>query len=195
VTVFNRLLIVLLGLVVLVGAAIVLLTALGLLQPASAAPAGPWFVDRLAPFAQLDPTLWVWTVAVSVALIVLALLVLFIELWPRSRAPQRITLKDDASGRVTVALDGLRELVEREAGHVAGIERTRAQVAETPEGLQISCRISVDPSSSVPQMTDDLRQRLKTSVEHHVGLTVSRVYVDAQVAPLVTDHRHRRRVE
>jgi hypothetical protein len=195
VTIFNRLLIIVLAVAVLVGAGAVVLTALGVLQPANVAPAGPWFVDRLATVAQLDSTPWMWALGISVGLIVLALVVLVLEVWPRSRAPQRLVLKDDEVGQVTVVLDGVRELVEREAVRVAGVQRARAQVLELPTGLQISCRVSVDPEVSVPEMSNELRQRLKTSVERHVGLTVRRVSVDAQVAPVVIDQRHRRRVQ
>jgi hypothetical protein len=58
--------------------------------------------------------------------------------------------------------------------------------------LRILCRISVDPASSVPDMTQELQERLKGAVEHHVGWTVTQVAIDAQVAPLATDRRPRR---
>jgi uncharacterized alkaline shock family protein YloU len=194
-TVLNRLLIILIALVLLVSASAVLLTALGVTQPAQVAPAGSWFVDRLAPFASLDPTLLGWTVGVTLALVLVALVLLFLELRVRPRAARRITLKEDALGRVTVALDGVRELVDREAGRVAGVTRARSEVEEDDKGLRIVCRISVDPESSVPDMTQELRERLKTTVEHHVGLAVTQVSVDAQVASPVINQRHRRRVE
>jgi uncharacterized alkaline shock family protein YloU len=149
-------------------------------------------VDRLVPFAQLDPALSGWTVGVTVALILVALVLLVLELRVPPRAARRITLKEDALGRVTVALDGVRELVDREAGQVAGMRRARSEVEEEDKGLRIACRISVDPESSVPDMTKELRDRLKTAVEHHVGLAVTQVSVDAQVAPLVINQRHRR---
>jgi len=195
VTVLNRLLIILIALVLLVSASAVLLTTLGVAQPAQVAPAGSWFVDRLLPFTQLDPTLSGLTVGVTLALVLVALVLLFLELRVRPRAARRITLKEDALGRVTVALDGVRELVDREAGRVAGIRRARSEVEEEERGLRIACRISVVPESSIPDMTQELRERLKAAVEHHVGLPVTQVSVDAQVAPLVTNQRHRRRVE
>jgi hypothetical protein len=41
-----------------------------------------------------------------------------------------------------------------------------------------------------------LRDRLKSAVEHHVGLPVAEVSVDTQVAPLAApSKRRRRRVE
>jgi hypothetical protein len=191
---FNRLLIVLLALVLLLAAGGVLLTTLRVTQPAQLAPS-PWFADRLAPFTQLDPTLWGWTVGVSLGLIVVALILLFFELRPEPRPAARITLKDDGFGRVTVALAGVQELVDREAGQVAGVMRARSSVTEEPNGLRIVCRISVDPASSVPEMTQELQERLKGAVQHHVGLAVTQVAIDAQVAPLVTDRRRHRRVQ
>jgi hypothetical protein len=192
VVLFNRLLIILLVLVVLVTAIATLLTTLGVIQPVQLALAGSWFVDRLLPFTQLDPTTGTLTVGISLLLIVLALILLFLELRPGAPRARRITLKDDDLGRVTVTLDGLRRLVDREASGVKGVLRARSQVDHEPPGLRIACRVSVDPASSVPDMTQLLRERLQAAVEHHVGLKVSHVSVDAQVAPLGTNQRHRR---
>lgn len=192
--IFNRLLIILLAFAALMAATAVLLTTLGVIQPVQVAPAGGWFAERLVPFTQLDSTTWGATVVVTLVLIVLALLLLLLELRQGPRAARRITLKDDELGRVTVALDGLRALADREAGQVAGVTRARSHVEAEPPGVRISCHVSVDPASSVPAMTQELRERLTAAVEHHVGLAVTRLVVDAQVAPLATDRR-RRRVE
>ena len=127
--------------------------------------------------------------------IVVALVLLVFELRPEPRAAARITLKEDGNGRVTVPLDSVRALADWEAGHVAGVTRARSQVTEDANGLQILCRISVDPASSVPDLTQELQERVKAAVQHDVGLTVTQVSVDAQVTPAVTDRRPRRRVQ
>lgn len=191
--VFNRLLIILLNLLLLVAAGAVLLTTLGGIRPEQLAPT-PWFVDRLAPFTQLDPTSWSWAVGVSIAVLLVGLLLLFLELRPGPREAPRITLKQDGLGRVTVARAGVRDLVDREAGRVAGVMEVRSHVEEDPAGLRILCRLSVDPTGSVPEMTQELQERLKAVVEHHLGRPVAEVSVDAQVAPLVSDRRAGRRV-
>jgi hypothetical protein len=43
-------------------------------------------------------------------------------------------------------------------------------------------------------MTQELQERLKAVVEHHLGRPVSEVSVDTQVAPLVSNQRAGRRV-
>jgi hypothetical protein len=192
--VFNRVLIILLALVLLVAASAALVTALHVTQPAQVAPS-PWFADRLGPFTQLDPTNWGWAVGVCLGLIVVALVLLLFELRPQSRSAARITLKEDDNGRVTVPLDSVRALADWEAGHVAGVMRARSKVTEDANGLQILCRISVDPGSSVPDLTQELQERVKASVQHDVGLTVTQVSIDAQVTPAVTERRRNRRVQ
>jgi hypothetical protein len=190
VNIFNRLLIILLAILVLVAAVAVLLTTLGIIQPGTLAPES-WFADRLVPFTQLDPTNRTWAIVVSVALVVLALLLLILELRQGQRAEPHLILKDDGSGRVTVALTSVRELVERDARQVAGVERCRARVEQSPKGLSITCRISADTASSVPDLSRELQERLKAAVEHYVGLTVTQVALDVQVPPLP----QRRRVQ
>jgi hypothetical protein len=189
---FNRLLIIVLALAVFVTAGAVLLTTLGVIDPAQLTSATPWFADRLVLFTQLDPTNRALTLGVCSALIVVALLLLFLELRRGPRGGRQITLKEDALGRVTVALDEVRQLADHEAGRVPGVMRARSHVETEPPGLSISCRVSVDPASSIPAMTDELRERLKAAVEHHVGLAVTQVSVDAQVPPMATNRRHRR---
>jgi uncharacterized alkaline shock family protein YloU len=72
------------------------------------------------------------------------------------------------------------------------VMEVRSRVEEDPAGLRILCRVSVDPNANVPEVTQDLQQRLKAVVEHHLGRPVAEVSVDAQVAPLVSDRRGRR---
>jgi hypothetical protein len=55
------------------------------------------------------------------------------------------------------------------------VSLARARLEDMPRGLQLSCEVSVDPSCSLSAMTDELHQRLKASVAHHLGLTVSHV--------------------
>jgi hypothetical protein len=192
VALFNRILIILLSVVAIITAGAVLFTALGLIQPSQAAASGSWFAERLLQFTQLDSTTLRWTVVISLAIILLALALFVFELLPGRRAPRTITLRDDKAGKVTVALDGLRKLADREAGRVPGVVQARSDVAEDPPGLRIACRVAVDPSKSVPDMSEKLRERVKTSVEHHVGVAVTQVLVETSVSPPATNRRPRR---
>ena len=192
-TVFNRVLIILLDLLLLVATGAVLLVSLGLAQPDQLAPT-VWFYDRLRGFTQLDLASWGWTVGVSGVLFLLGLLLLLFELRPPPREEPQVLLKQDGLGRITVSRDGVRELVSREAGRVAGVMEVRPQVEENRKGMRILCRTSVDPSASVPELTRELQERVKAAVEHHLGRRVAEVRVDAQLEPLGSPGRRARRV-
>jgi Family of unknown function (DUF6286) len=180
---FNRLLLILLALGLVVAAGAVLLVALVLAPPEALAPA-PWFADRLAPFAGLDPVAWGWTVGVGLALLLLGLLLLVLELRPGPREEPRLTLKRDGLGTVTVTRSGVQKVVEREAGQVAGVMEVRAQLQDSGQGLHVLCRVAVDPAADIPALTEAVQARVKAAVEHAVGRPVAEVRVDAQVAPL-----------
>jgi hypothetical protein len=189
--VFNRVLIILLSLLVLAGATVVLLAMLGVAQPEHLAPT-PWIRDRLQVLVQLNPAARARTIIASVVALLLAIVLVFFELRP-ARRDARLELKQDALGRVTVAHEVARELVRREAGRIAGIMDVHPRLDVDSRGLRILCRVSVDPTASLPELTQQLQERVKASIEHHLGRPVTEVSVDTQLAPLA-DRRPRRRV-
>ncbi|HLI26524.1 MAG TPA: alkaline shock response membrane anchor protein AmaP [Chloroflexota bacterium] len=188
---FNRILLIVLSLALVIAAGAILLITLGLAHPEQLAPP-PWLAARLVPFTQLDPTSWWWTVGTTSLLLVLGVLLLIAECRPGPAPPRRLVLKEDPLGRVTIAHDGVRMLVEREAAQVSGVMEVRAQIEPEPQGLAIHCRVAVDPTSSLPELAEQLQQRVKLAVEHQLGRPVARVQVDAQTAPLAAPRGGRR---
>jgi uncharacterized alkaline shock family protein YloU len=188
---FNRVLILLLSLLVLAGAAVVLLAMLGAARPEQLAPT-PWLRDRLDVLVQLDPAGRARTIIASAVALLLAIVLAWLELRP-ARRDARLTLKQDALGQVTVAHEVVRELVRREARRIAGVMAVHPRLDVDSRELRIRCRVSVDPSASLPELTQQLQERVKASIEHHLGRPVAEVSVDTQLALLV-DRWPRRRV-
>ena len=91
-------------------------------------------------------------------------------------------MKEDGLGRVTVARAGVNELVEHEAAQVSGIIGARSRIAEGEAGLQIDCRVTVDPTESLPERAEELRKRLARALERCLGKAVAQVNVEARVA-------------
>jgi hypothetical protein len=180
---FNRVLIILLATALVAASGAALLVILGVASPEAMAPS-PWFLDRLAPLAALDPAARAWALGVACGLMLLGLLLVVLELRPGPREEPRLTLKQDGLGTVTVTRSGLRKVVEREAGRVAGVTGVRAQVQEGPRGLRVACRVAVDPAADLVALTATLQAAVKAAVEHAVGRVVAEVQVDAQVEPL-----------
>ncbi len=179
---FNRAVVSLLALVLLVASAVVLLVALGVVRPEQL-PLGPWIQDGLAVLARRERPEWQWAIGIGLGLLTLSLLVLFLELRPRREAAP-LTIKQNGAGRVTVARDGVRELATREASRVTGVMEARSHVEERADGLEILCQLSVDPTASVPQLSQEVQERTKAAIEHHLGRRVTKVSVRTQLAPL-----------
>jgi hypothetical protein len=185
---FNRALILLLSLLVLAGATVVLLAMLGVAQPEHLAPT-PWVRDRLQVLVELDRAGRARTIIASIVALLSAMVLAFLELRP-ARRDARLTLKEDALGRVTVAHGVVRELVRREAGRIPGVIEVHPRFDVDRRGLRILCRVSVDPTASLAELTQQLQERVKASLEYHLGRPVAEMSVDTELAPLA-DRRPR----
>ena len=90
---------------------------------------------------------------------------------------------------MTITRSGVRQIVDRAAGQVAGVTEVRSRLEESAGGLSVHCRVAVDPAASISTLTQELQERVKAAVEHAIGLTVSEVGVDTQVEPLTGARR------
>jgi uncharacterized alkaline shock family protein YloU len=116
-------------------------------------------------------------------LVILGVLLFAIEL-PRPNPRTPFVLKDDGLGRVTLARDGLRRLINRAAGEVPGVMEVRSRVEEHKEGFDIRCRVSVEPSADISQLTAAVQEHVQDAVQRFLGRPVATVQVNAQLEPL-----------
>lgn len=181
--IFNRVLIVLLSLATGIAAVAVLLVTLGAVEPVQLAPT-VWLRERLEPFTSLSEANQAWTIGVCTALLLIALALLVLELKPPARRDKQMVLRDDTLGRVTVSRDGVAELARREAARIAGVWEFEPEVFEDSRGLRIRGRASLDPESNVPALAELVQERVKASVEQHLGRPVADIQVETQLTPL-----------
>jgi hypothetical protein len=181
VNILNRALAIVIALLVLAAAALVLVVSAGLVSPQQIGI--PLLADVLAPFAELQPPEQWWAVGVAALLLVLALILLIAELTPPER-DSKLTVKEDELGRVTVFQSSLRKLANREAGQVPGVLESDAEVDQSKHGFEVRSRVSIDPASDVPQLAEEVRERVKAALERHLGREVKEVTVSAQLEPL-----------
>jgi hypothetical protein len=187
--VVNRILLILLALAVVVAAIAVLLVTLGVLTPEQLAPT-VWLRDRLLPFTDLDDRNRAWTIGVSIAALLVGLALLLLELKPPPRQ-DRLTLVEDALGRVTVRRDSIARLATREATQVPGVLEGRAEVTTRNGRLRIRERLSVDRTAPIPEVTQAVGERVRAAVEHAIGRPVTELRLDTQLEPLEPGRRVR----
>lgn len=121
-------------------------------------------------------------IAFLVGLVGLILLVL--ELLPIGRLFRRpegkpYVVRQDAVGEVTVDRSMVRDLVEHEATSVPGVVRAEPHVQDGPDGLRIEVHASLAWDADAPSVGQLLQERVKDSVQTHLGLPVAQVQVTA----------------
>ncbi|WP_454064776.1 alkaline shock response membrane anchor protein AmaP [Candidatus Nitrospira salsa] len=187
--ILNRILVIIGSIVLLVIIGAILLVTTGILTPQQLL-VSPWDLTLIA-FTQLGSPSWWSVMASGIGLAIFSVVLLFLELRPGSSKESKLLVKKDDLGEVTAAMTSIQDLASRETGNIDGVMESFAQIRESPEGLQIDCRLSVDPSVSISDLGRQVQERLKISIEHYLGRPVAEVHVTAQVAPLENKHNQR----
>lgn len=182
--VFNRLLVIVLDVIMLIVLVMILLVTFGFARPDQLFPS-LGLAPFLVPFVGLTGSTFAWTVGVSIALFILGLILLSFEVRV-SPAPTPVLLKHDALGSLTVSREAAKQLIDRAASQVDGVMGSESKVEETSKGFRIHTRISVNPTANVAQVTARVREAIKNAVEEQLGRPAELVDVRAQLAALPT---------
>ena len=182
----NRMVMILLSLVTAAFGIISLLLLAGILQPLWVSPAGAlmnqW--QWIAGLQGADKTTgWLVFGVLTVA----GLLCLFLELlglFPVKREPSAYVIRQDGLGQVRVARKSVRDLVQHEAAIVPGVVEVRPEVRKEAEGIVVYARTSLAPEAAATTVGQQLQEQIQKSVQHHIGLPVSKVQVTTQIEPL-----------
>lgn len=188
---FNRLVTVVVLLATGTAAVLLVLLATGLV-PVTRLATGAWSATVLAPIPALQGAALAWTVAIGIAGAILAALLLALEIRSLTRPAPRLVLSEGTSGRVSVTIDSLRELSTREALEIAGVRDARARVRANGTGVHIDCGVVVDGVAPLPQLAGEVQRRVATRLEHAIGEPIAAVSVAAQLTPFPSARVSRR---
>ena len=130
---------------------------------------------------------------ISLVVALVGLAVLILELWGpvrqvfRKREAAHYLIRHDALGEVTVGRSTVRDWVQHDAETVPGVVHAQAAVREGKDGLRVATRVSLAWNAEAPTVGQVLQERIRESVQTHLGLPVSEVRVTAQAAPLAKE--------
>lgn len=131
-------------------------------------------------------------IIVALILGLVGLVFLVLELLPigrvfRRREAKKYVVRRDPLGEVTVARSMVRDLVQHEAVEVPGVMQVvdDPEVKDGPNGLRITTRAALSWDADTPSVGHVLQERIKESVQQHLGLSVAEVTVATQAAPPV----------
>lgn len=180
--IFNRILVILGILLLLMGCSTILLMTLGMWDPEQMMPS-PWH-QIFTPLTQLEGTNCWSVVGVCVGLLCLGICLLFMEVVPHSMKKSTVTVKKDHLGHITASLTSIQDLVNREAGKIEGVLESSTTVQESSDGLHLHCRLTVTPQASANSLGPQVQERAKEVVEHYLGKNVVGIHIQTQMAPL-----------
>ncbi len=181
--VLNRLLVLGGLLVMMAGAALILIITAGV-WPADHLVPSPW-APLLTPWSRLGGAPWWSVVTICLGLLGVGLLLMMIELltW-RRRQPSAVTIKKDHLGTITVSHISIQDLVNREAEAIDGVRESATAVREKGDGVTLHCRLSVTSNNTVSVLAAHVQDTVKSAVERYLGKPVTGLHIQTQLAPL-----------
>lgn len=187
--IFNRIVMILLSLVLLLFGGMTFLLLTGIILPQNSylkAILALYTAWRAVAFLNGANTNIAVIISLVIALISLVLLVL--EILPigrlfRRREANQYVVRQDTLGQVTVGQSMIRELVQHEAEAVPGVVKAESEVKNGPDGLHVRTKASLAWGADAPSVGQVLQERIKDAVQAQLGLSVAEVQVTAQTPP------------
>ncbi len=105
---------------------------------------------------------------VGIALIILSFL--FAKLIDGSRQKEKTIAFDNPSGRVSVSLSAVEDLVKRLLQKFAEIKEVKPVIVATKRGLEIDVRLVLKADVNIPEMTSQIQENIKQKVQDIIGL-------------------------
>jgi uncharacterized alkaline shock family protein YloU len=177
VSALNRAVAVIVALIVLAGAIILVLVAANAIEPDDL-PSG--WADR--PLDRADVAVGgtkAAFIAVSLVVALAMIVLLFLEL-ATTRRPLALLIGSDETGTTTIDQDSVRVLAEKTAAAARNVREVKCEVAEKVGGLVIHSRASVAMGSNIPEVSAEIKGKIKEAVQQFTGLPVAQVNVKAK---------------
>jgi uncharacterized alkaline shock family protein YloU len=182
------------GLALVAGGILLGVAALGYLPPLTLDGPGLSLTFGLSDLDWQERLIWS---SGSLLILVLGLLLVRMELRGMRRRPQAVVIRGPRDGReigdgqVTVGLRGLRALVCYTAEEVEGVVEAAPILQLGRKGWKVDCQVAVAKEVSVPELSNQMKQKLGDVLEHHTGMPVERVDIAVQLG-LIDGTRHLR---
>lgn len=165
-TVFDRLLLVLIFLALFAKGVVMLAVGLVGWDP------GPFL-------AELGQTMTgAYRVQTTVLGLVELLLASYLLAWAvRRRHFGRALVRETELGKVRIALKAVESLVQRAARQAQGVRDVRVDLQADKQGVAVHLSVVVAPDLAIPSVADEIQRRVEQYITETVGVTVTRVAV------------------
>jgi len=100
----------------------------------------------------------------------------------------KIIAFDNHSGRVSVALSALEDLVKKEIFLVREVKEAKIKILVGRRGLDVAARLSLNTDVNIPEMTSNLQELVKKKIQNTIGIEET-VTVRVHVVKIVPEGR------
>ncbi|SDF09984.1 alkaline shock response membrane anchor protein AmaP [Sporolituus thermophilus] len=134
----------------------------------------------------LLPLEWVWTSvhyiygqweAALVAAVFLLVSVRLLLAGVRSRGERETIVHHGDMGDIHIALDAVKNLMEKTARHVRGVRGVKVRVSQSGKGLAVFIRAVISPESNVPDVSAQIQERVYAYAKNTVGVELADVKI------------------
>jgi len=146
-----------------------------------------WFDTVLSRVAEVTGGEEAAVIGISILIILITFALLVAEVTPIREKVYRIS--SDQSGEVKVDYDSVVLLAEKAAIQAHNVHDVRCKAAMKQDGLAVTCFAALNLSSSVPEVSSEIKEKIKESVERFMGLPVIEVIVKTHYRKKDSKHR------
>ncbi len=90
-----------------------------------------------------------------------------------SYAKERTIAFDNPTGRVTISLHAIEDLVRRVMLRMNEIKEVKTNIIATKKGLEVESRLVLKAEVNIPEMTAHLQEMVKTKIQDTIGIEES----------------------
>lgn len=101
-------------------------------------------------------------------------------------------IKESAMGQVRITVQAMENIVKKSVLQVRGIREVQPRIISRPEGIGVFIHVIVAPDLAIPQVSDEIQEKVKENLERIAGVNVYAVKV--LVENIATDMKVRDRV-
>lgn len=178
---FNLLFTTILALIILTGAIIVPLVALGVISPGLLI-CDQW-IAQAEDIAEIRGNDLAIIISVSIVIAIGMITVLVFEALPR-RGERRLLIMSTEQGVITINLNSIRLMANYVGTTVRNVHHIDHNIDNSPDGLIIKSNAVLTLGANLPQVGTELQNQIKEAIEAATTLIVSQVVVDTRYEPV-----------
>ncbi|MGI6491763.1 MAG: alkaline shock response membrane anchor protein AmaP [Peptococcaceae bacterium] len=95
----------------------------------------------------------------------------------KTKKSSYVVLREGALGEVNLSLQAIENLVEKVVTQMSGVKEVKPSVMTVPDGIGININVAVTPDVNMPQLTEEMQNKVKSRMYEVTGLTINTIKV------------------